>query len=342
MRTVSIQANCPLLRNVVLPCPGQVLVRRGAALDRGEVVAEATQVVHYQAYDLCSVLNIKPAEVNACVRRLVGDVFQEGDVLAEKEGFIARILRAPENGRVLSLREGRMILALGYHPVQVKTSLPGIVVELIPQRGAVLSLNAAVLEAAWAWGAPAWGKVVFIENIGKPKLPEGETSWSGLLPVLMESPTDGQMRQLLALDLAGIVLPALPIRQLAEVQKGDCPVMSLCGFGDLRLDPISKKLLDEMQGHEVYMGVDEKRPTLIMPRTSTQATPLFSSRDSMQKGSLVRLLGSPYAGRIGRVLQAPRLQSGFDVYSPTDQIEVALEEGDPICVPWQNLELILL
>ena len=113
MKKVIIRSGQPVFRQVRLPQPGTVLVRTGQNVEVGDVVAEAVIPEKFQVFDVVNHLRIQPGRLEQSLKRLNGEEVRKGDVIAQKTGMITRIFRASQDGRIVSLREGRVTLAMG-------------------------------------------------------------------------------------------------------------------------------------------------------------------------------------------------------------------------------------
>ena len=98
---------------VELPVPGKETVHLGQRVEVGDVIAESILPARFQVFDVLNQFRLKESELEACMKRLAGEDVQRGDVIAKKAGLISRFFRAPDDGKVVAVRDGRVTLAMG-------------------------------------------------------------------------------------------------------------------------------------------------------------------------------------------------------------------------------------
>ena len=343
MSKVIIRSGQPVYKQVRLLQPGTVLVRTGQEVKMGDVIAETVFPEKFQVFDIVNHLGIHPSRLEKHLKRLNGEVVRKGDVIAQKPGLITRIFRASQDGRIVSMREGRVTLAMGERKLQVVAPIAGTVVELIPGFGAVIGLSGNLIQGVWSNGLNANGTFTclefdFTDPQQRGRLPEltGKVVFSGAII------TSERFRLLAAKKPAGIVLPSLVPGLVREALKSSIAVMSLNGFGDQEMDPVSLGLLKEIQNHEVFLLSDGVglAVELIMPAEASKNSALFEEEVTLGVGSLVRLLGEPYLGSTGRVVEMPERAERFASGLTTKVAVVERQDGTLIRVPRTNLLLL--
>lgn len=343
MKKVIIRSSQPVYKQVRLSIPGTVLVRTGQEVKVGDVLAEAVLPEKFQVFDIVNHLRIPPSRLDQHLKRLNGEVVRKGDVIAQKPGLITRIFRASQDGKIVSMREGRVTLAMGEQKLQVMAPIAGTIVELIPGFGAVIGLTGNLIQGAWSNGLNASGSFTRLEfDFNDPQQ-------RGQLPDIKEKVifsgaiiTPERFRLLLAKKPAGIILPSLVPGLVKTALESSVAVMSLNGFGDQEVDPHSLALLGEMQDQEVFLLSDgESQPAeLIMPAEGGQGAALFDEEVTLGVGSLVRLLGEPYLGSTGRIVEIPERAERFASGLMAKVAVVERHSGELIRVPVSNLLLM--
>lgn len=343
MRKVIIRSGQPVYKQVRLSQPGTVLVRTGQEVKVGDILAEAVIPKEFQVFDIVNHLGIQPHRLEQHLKRLNGEVVRKGDVIAQKPGLITRIFRASQDGKIVSMREGRVTLAMGERKLQVSAPIAGTVVELIPGFGAVIGLTGNLIQGVWSNGLNASG------NFTRLEFDFNDPQQRGRLPELKDNIVysraiinSERFRMLLAKKPAGIVLPSLVPGLINEVLKSSVAVISLNGFGDQVIDPASLEFLGEMQDHEVFLLSDGKNQPaeLVMPGEGGQNSALFDEEVTLGLGSTVRLLGEPYLGSTGRIVEMPERAERFSSGLTAKVAVVERLDGTLIRVPRTNLLLM--
>jgi len=343
MRKVIIRSGQPVYKQVRLSQPGTVLVRTGQEVKVGDVLAEAVIPEEFQVFDIVNHLKIHPSRLDQHLKRMNGEPVSKGDVIAQKPGLITRIFRASQDGRIVSLREGRVTLAMGERKLQVTAPIAGTVVELIPGFGAVIGLAGSLIQCVWSNGLNASGSFTRLEfDFNDPqqrgRLPEVKDKIVFSEAIF----TPERFHLLLAKKPAAIVLPSLVPALVHEALNTTIAVMSLNGFGDQEIDPVSLILLEKMQDQEVFLLSDGigQAAELILPGEAGKNSALFDEEVSLGVGSLVRLLGEPYLGSTGRVLELPDQPERFASGLTAKVAVVKRQDGTLIRVPITNLLLM--
>ena len=346
MRRVIIGHNQTITRQVGLPVHGNIKVRAGEHVEFGDLIAETTLPARFEMIDIPNHFNVSPEEAETMIKRLVGDVIARGDVLAQKDGFITQLFRSPGDGKLVSLREGRITLALGQVKMQVFAPMPGMVAELIDGRGAVITLTGSVVEAAWGNGKNAQGELIFWEELEKKGLGIASALVKDKIIVFKKAATAGQLRRVLRLKPAGLVLPGLSPEQLKSTRESDVAVLSLLGFGEARMDVASLELIESMAGQTVYIVAQEnalgpkENPLLILPKEKMADLGLYKEEAKLVPGVRVRLRGEPFTGMVGIVKDLPSEEMVFASGLQSPSVVVICEGDQFINASIHNIDLI--
>jgi hypothetical protein len=334
-------------RSRMLPVSGRVLVSPGQRVHASDVIAEADNPTRHLLLDVRRWLGYtRIDEANRTIIRQENDKVQEGDIIAETGGMFSRIVRAPEDGQVVTISAGRVLLQVENHTLQVLAGIPGVVTELIPEHGAIIESNGALIQGAWGNG----------QHVGE-----------GLMVILLKNPEDELQRTDLDVSLRGAIVvgghcqdpealrvaASLPLRglvlssmssELISLAKGlDFPIMVLEGFGHTPMNQAAFQLLTTSDKRDVaiqslYDPIQGDRPELFIPLPSIGPTPPETTYFAPDQK--VRIQGDPYRGQIGTiVLVHPGLvvlPNG--VRAPA--ADVRLEQDTSVIIPLANLEVI--
>jgi len=344
MQTLQIGCNQQVYRTFTLPYSGTVLVRIGQEVAAGDPIAEVRMPARYQVFDVVNNFKINPRHIDRYIERLVGEPVKAGDIIAQKSGIIGRIFRASEDGMVVAIRDGKITLALGEKVVQVLAAFPGTVVEIISEQGAVIATQGALLQGIWGNGLNVsavlthWGEEVEAEKAD---------GFAGKILAVDHCASRAQLNRYMAQQPAGMVFGSVLPQVLPELEQADIPMMVLVGFGELPLDPISLQMLKQMQGQTVTLNattpdpLEGTHPELILPGRAQFTEELFPAEELLKVGRRVRLLGKPYAGSVGTVIELPELPEMFASGLVMEAVVVQREDGQVIRVPRANIVVII-
>lgn len=327
---------------VELPVPGKETVHLGQRVEAGDVIAESILPARFQVFDVLNQFRLKDSELEACIKRLAGEEVQRGDVIAKKGGLISRFFRAPDDGKVVAVRDGRVTLAMGERIIQARTPINGTVGEIIPGLGAVIVSRGFSLRGAWGNGKTAIGTLLMLEAGDHDNLDQVKDRIVFLdgVPVLAD------LKTIQNRGAVGILVSSLHLASRAALKQFDIPVMSLMGFGEAVLDQFSRIALEEMNKSQVTLVARitdpyrDMRPELFQPCETAETAELFEGPEPGLIGRYARLLGQPYFGSVGKIVELPqeieRTASGI-------QSQIAVIEHDDetlIRVPLENLEIL--
>ena len=257
MQTLQIGYNLQIYRSFTLPHSGTVLVRIGQEVAAGDPIAEVRMPARFQVFDVVNNFKINPRHIDRYIERLVGEPVKAGDIIAQKSGIIARIFRAPEDGMVVAIRDGKITLALGEKVVQVLAAFPGTVVEIIAEQGAVVATQGTLLQGVWGNGLNVSG---LLTRWGEEASPEEENGIAGKIVVVDHCASRAQLNRYMAQQPAGMVFGSILPQVLPELERADIPIMALVGFGELPIDPISSQMLKQTQGQTVALNATSPDP----------------------------------------------------------------------------------
>jgi len=346
--TLQISGNQTIFRTFSLPYSATVLVRIGQEVDAGEVIAEIKMPGRYQVFDVINHFKINHKYIDHYLERLVGEPVKKGDVIAQKSGLLARIFRAPEDGMVISIRNGKITLALGEKVLQVRATFPGTVVEILPERGAVVAAQGTLLQGVWGNGLNTSGELVFLfQNEDYVKQGKDNEAIAGKIAVVEHCANLEELKRLAKQAPAGLVFGSVMPEVLPELESAPIPIMILAGFGEFPLDALTLQLLRQMEGEKVYLNAHQAdamegvQPEIIWPGMAQVTTGLFSTQEELEIGKSVRLLGKPYTGSIGKVIELPEQEEMFASGLVMPAVVVERDDGQVIRVPRENVEVIV-
>lgn len=345
IRTASI---IDIRRTRKLPCAGRVLVSEGDQVNAGDIIAEASLPSRMILLDIATGLGVSPDEVKAYLVRSIGDCLEQGDIIAQFDGTLSRLVRTPADGRLVDVINGQAVVAAGELPLQVKAGMTGNVAQVIPEFGAMLQTRGSLLQGVWGNGGIAMGALHWLESS-----PDEPISLSAL-----EGFESGQMLacglcfQAALLEFAheggakGFIVNALAPELIPTVMVLPLPVVVLAGFGALPTDPVIRDLLRTNEGKSACMNASRvdlfsaQRPEVIIPLNERMTGEGLGFQVEVAEGCRVRILSGGKIGRSGVVVECPespvRYESGLEYPSALIQ----LGEGETESVPLKNLVVL--
>lgn len=335
-------------RKRLLPLPGSVLVRAGQSVTATEVVATASLSPEHLILDVARGLNVKPGEATKYIQRQIGEEVTEGAIIARRGGLSGRELRAPTNGRIVSINNGRVLLQIDNRPFELRAGMSGTIVSVEADRGVIIENTGTWIQGVWGNGPINYGQLHILANEPDHQLTSGELDISKRGTMMFAGHCNSRQALELAQEvpLRGLILGSLATHLLSLAMEMTYPIIVIEGFGNIPVNSTAHTLLTTNEGREVTINAEARnlfsgqRPEIIIPLPTTGQPPSPMSVDQFTRGQIVRFVRSPHAGKVGTIsamLVGPiKFPSG--VRAPAAEIE--FEGGEKVAVPLANIEVL--
>ena len=334
-------------RTHILPVNGRVLVSPGQRVHASDVLAETNNATRHVLLDVRRWLGYaRVDEAQRTIIRQEGEKVQKGDIIAETGGLFSRIVRAPDDGQVVTISAGRVLLEVESQPVQILAGISGVVTDLIPERGATVEGNGALIQGVWGNG-PFVGEGLMVILLKSPddelQRTDLEVSLRGAIVVAGHCQDPEALRNAAGLPLRGLLLTSMS-SDLIPLAKGlDIPIMVLEGFGRTPMNQAAYTLLTtsdkrDVAIHSVYDPILGDRPELFIPLPSIGPTPPETTY--FAPNQTVRIQGEPYRGQIGTIVQVRQGLTVLPNGVRAPAADVRLEQDTQVIIPLANLEVI--
>jgi len=149
--------------------------------------------------DVSRGLGIPVPQADKLVQRKVGEDISQGDVIAGPVGIFQRIVRAPQDGRVVALGNGQVLLELETTMLELRAGIAGVVVELVPDRGAIIETQGALLQGVWGNNLIEDGMLTVLARSPEDELTSN--AWMSVKEALSSWAAPAHMRKYSALRL---------------------------------------------------------------------------------------------------------------------------------------------
>jgi hypothetical protein len=343
-----ILAGTSFRRERLLPMNGRVLARRGQMVSPVDVVAEAVLNPEHMLLDIARGLGMSAKQADKLLQCKAGDEVGEGDILAGRLGMGRRVVRAPLPGRVMVAGEGQVLLQLDGQPQELKAGYPGLVVDLLGERGVIIETTGALIQGVWGNGHINYGLLsiqAFTPNaiLAAEQLDvslRGTVIFGGIC-------TDERVLQAAEdLPVRGMILASMDSALVPLALRLSYPIVLIEGFGQLPLNSQAFKLLassDRLNtaiNAEPWNRLTGTRPEIVLAAPSQSARELPAQGSGFNPGQTIRMVSRPYQGQIGTLITMHpgpiRLPSGISAPAA----DVRLENGEVVLIPLANLEIL--
>lgn len=333
-------------RDRLLPTRGRVLVRAGQKVNATDVIAESVQPGEHLLIDVRRALGIeRVSTAQRIIERTVGERLEKGDIIAQTGGLFSRVIRAPEDCEVVAIQRGQVLLELNKNVVALRAGINGTIVNVLPEMGATVETNGALLQGVWGNGPVDMGLLQVIAHSPEEELtrPQLDMTMRGAVVVGGHVADADTLQAAGELPVRGLVLASMTADLLPIARQMTYPILLLEGFGRIAINPVAFKLLLSNVKRDAAINANwnpdrGERPELVIPLPADAQ--LASDNLEFKPGQIVKILKPPYTSQIGVLTQVrpglTLLPNGLR--APVGQVR--LETNEQVTVPLANLTLI--
>lgn len=335
-------------RERVLPIPGVVTVRVNEKVQASHIVAEAEPAPRHLFLDIVRGLGVSERQVSQYLVRHEGDRADAGEVIAGPVGLARRTVRAPADGRIVSISRGRVLFEVRGELFRMRAGFPGVVIATDGTHSVTIQTTGALIQGVWGNGHMDYGvmRMVGAGPADRLKTDQLDVNLRGAVLVAGICDHPAPLHQATELSVRGVILGGLASDLIPVVQRLPYSVVVIEGFGELPINPPAFNLLSTNVGREVALYAhaanpyQSQRPEVIIPLPTSRDVGFPDEVVPLKSGVRVRVIRAPYHGEVGiiqKVLaRAAQYPSGIRAMSA----KVELEGGNVATVPIANLEVL--
>ena len=331
-----------------LPFRGEVLVTMGQSLHPEDLIAEAALPAEIYTLDIARGLGIDPSEVVSCLVRDLGEELAQDDVLAECERTLARLVRVPQAGQLLACRDGVAFIAAGKRKVSVQAGMIGVVSDILPERGAILTTQGSLIQGVWGNGQVGAG-VLRTQTAVLKKVTSPETLMeidAGQVIALGGCSHQDLLGKILEKKPTGLILGSLSPDLMSLVAAQHFPVILLGGFGELPPDEHTFQLLHEKSGQVVCLNaskpdyIDGVLPEIIIPSSQGDPQSVWPFQAEIKIGQRVQVMSGAERGGVYTVVGLPEEMASLESGLISKVSVLKPDEGEEMMAPIENLAIL--
>ena len=331
-----------------LDIPGDVLVKIGDTVNPDDVIAQVIIPSQLRSLDIARGLGVDPSEVATYLIQDADTYLEAGEILAQLDGAITRLVRMPFAGRLIACQDGCAIIATDTVQIQKRAEWMGRITDIIPDFGAEISVEGDLVQGVWGNGHVGSGIMRFFESSLER---ESDLDWladvdKDQILFLPECQDLDLLTRLLEKDIAGLIVASLSPGLIVFAQSLHIPVLVLQGFGDLHPDEANFQFLASSSGKMACVNAGKvdllsgQRPEVIIPGEASQDQGETGSQAALSVGQQVQVHSGLSMGKIGRLVEIPDRWMTFESGISCQVAVVRLSEDETITVPRQNLSII--
>ena len=337
-----------VLRERLLPVPGTVSVRVNQRVSATDVVAETHWAREHALIDVARKLGLSTAAADKLIRCKVGDELPASALVAATRGPFPREVRTPREGRVVAAGGGQVLLEVGEVNFQLRAGLPGLVMQVVPDRGVIIQASGALIQGVWGNGRIEMGLMENLMEKPDSVLETGrlDVSLRGLV-ILGGHCREAEVLEAAAeLPVRGLILSSLNPSIVPIAMKMRYPIVVTEGFGALPMNASAYRLLSTNAKREATVNAEPfdryggARPEVIIPLPFTQEPPMAEDVSSFAAGQQVRLRAAPHRGEVASLVNVRPGLSTLPNGLRAPCADVRLESGEQVLVPLANMEVV--
>lgn len=337
-----------IVRERVLPVPGNVLARLNQKVSPGDVIAEASRGREHILLNVAQALGVSPAAADRLIKCKANDRLAAKTEIAVGGGLFPHSVVAPRDGRVIVVGDGQVLMTAGEAKLELRAGISGTVTALIPDRGAVIQTVGALVQGVWGNGRIDSGQLVNLMEQPDGVLTAGrlDVSMRGFV-ILGGIVKDAEtLKAAGELPVRGLILSSLFPSLLPQAREMRYPIILTDGFGPLPMNSAAYKLLSTNAKREVTVNAEMRDrysgacPEVIISLAVNSEAPALREEETLAPGLQVRMRRPPSMGMLGSIVALKpgltTLPSGLRAPSA----EVKLENGETVIAPLINLEVV--
>jgi hypothetical protein len=331
-----------------LPARGTLNLRVNQKVSPADVVGRTTLAPAHYLFDIAHGLALPPAKADRFLRRETDERVTQGDILAGPVGWMRRVVRAPEDGRVVLQGDGRLLYEGLGEAFELRAGLPGTVIGMEPDLGVTIETVGALVEGIWGNGRQEFGVLRMATPNSATVLSIADLNIDMRGAVIVAGRLDDPdiFRAMAALPVRGAICGSMPSALLPAALACELPVILTEGFGKIPMNSAIFELFATNVGREASINAQQTdswkglRPEVIIPLPAVGSADVPSEAVQLVVGRRVRVLRAPYAGKEGSVVSLPEgllpIANGIRVTCA----EVELGDAGLVRVPVANLDIL--
>jgi hypothetical protein len=330
-----------------LPIDGRVLVRTNQKVKATDIVAEAHQEGKHILVNVRRALGQESnKETDSLIERKVGEKIQKGDVIARTGRVMPKVVRAPEDGVIVAINNGQVLLEVESKLVQLRAGFNGNIVDLLPDRGVVIEAHGALVQGIWGNNRIDQGLMLVVAQTAGEALTRDrlDVSMRGAV-ILGGYCTDADaLKMANELPLRGLILGGMAAGLIPQANKLVFPLIVLDGFGAVPMNSAAFKLLSTNEKRETCLNAAPwnlsggERPEVVIPLAVEGNLPKES--DEFKPEQVVRIQGAPYTGQIATLVRVRPWLTALPNGLRVPAADVRLESTEVVSVPLANLDVL--
>lgn len=348
-----------------LPLLGEVFVEENDQVNFIDIIARTEISGDPEIVKVSMIMGLEPEDTLRYMTKQIGDKVEKGEQIAFYKalfGLIKKEVKAPVSGTLESFSEitGQAIVRGAPIPVEVDAYIPGTIIEVVPNEGAVIETHAAFIQGIFGIGGEVHGEIhmavsnntitleadkVKPEHEGKILIGGSRVTLDALKKAVefgVSAVVSGGIRHE---DLISFTGEEIGVAITGQEEVGITLIITE-GFGTMNMSQRTFELLKEFEGYSASVNGSTQiragvlRPEIIIPHEIDIEDTSEELSQGMIPGTPIRIIRQPYFGAIGKVHSLPVELQQLESESMVRVVNIELENGKVVTVPRANVEII--
>ena len=348
-----------------LPLLGEVFVKENDQVNYNDIIARTEISGDPEIVKVSMIMGLEPEDTLRYMTKQIGDKVEKGEQIAFYKalfGLIKKEVKSPVSGTLESFSEitGQAIVRGAPIPVEVDAYIPGKIIEVVPNEGAVIETQAAFIQGIFGIGGEVHGEIhmavsnnteiletdlVKPEHKGKILIGGSRVTLDALKRAVefsVSAVVSGGIRHE---DLISFTGEEIGVAITGQEEVGITLIITE-GFGTMNMSQRTFELLKEFEGYSASVNGSTQiragvlRPEIIIPHKIEIEDTSEALSQGMIPGTPIRIIRQPYFGAIGKVHSLPIELQQLESESMVRVVNIELENGKVVTVPRANVEII--
>lgn len=337
-----------IVRKRMLPCDGRIIAKVGQKVLPSDVVAETIVGSKHLILNIAQGLRVSPREAAAMIKIKRGQKVSQDEVIAESTGLFGREVKAPAEGRIVAMGGGKIVLETGGAPIKLLAGRPGVVTDIIAERGVVIRSTGSVIQGLWGNGQLDTGVMMSVMDRDDEVFDANRLDITIRSSIVLGGYVDNPdvIKSASDLPVRGLILASMSPELLPLAAQAPYPILLIDGFGHRPMNSSAYKLLSANVRREisldaaVYDRLNGDHPEVFISSPVLQEPPEPHEVETFVAGQSVRVISLARPARIGTLNKLSLSQTSLPNGVRCKTAEVQLESGEQILVPLTNLEVL--
>jgi hypothetical protein len=249
---------------------------------------------------------------------------------------------------VVAIGGGQVMLEVGETPFELRAGYPGIIAQIIENRGVVIQSTGALIQGIWGNGRMDFGLMLNLaeqpDHVLAPS--DVDVSLRGSVILAGHAEEEKVLRNAAELPVRGMILGSMAPSLVPLAMQMKYPILVIEGLGRRDMNIAAHKLLSTNAKRDVAINAEPfdrysgTRPEVVIQLPVTQEPPLPRDLESFAPGQMVRLLRNPFQGAVGTVETVRSLPTFLPNGLKAWCADIRLESNEQLVIPLVNLEVL--